>query len=236
MADPILQLGSRGPSVKELQNLLNKQGAEPPLNPDSAFGTKTKTAVIDFQTDNWLVADGIAGKCTWNALRGFEEYVLLDEPAMLVPQPTTTTCWAASTSMLKNQSIVARGPFDLASDGGLVNDSELTTPVNTAKFAAYHHLRLLPPMSWTARGLAGLIKAHGRLMCDILWNIDNYIKGKGSSGHMVIMAGIRGDGTEDGSTVEIYNPWPPSQGAIEVHNYSRLMQDIPGFTYQIYHR
>jgi len=35
---------------------------------DGFFGTMTKVAVIQFQTDKALLADGIVGKRTWHAL------------------------------------------------------------------------------------------------------------------------------------------------------------------------
>jgi hypothetical protein len=237
MSHPILQQGSVGPAVSELQRLLNgKEGPIPPLPVNGSFDARTRSVVIDYQSDQWLVQDGIVGKCTWNALQDTEEYNILDEPAMMIPQPTPNTCWAASTAMLKDQCVLARGPFDLDNNGGLVNDSDLTTPENTTKFARYHHLHLLPPMSWTARGLAGLMRSHGRLMVDLLWNAASYASGRGSSGHMVILAGIRGDGTESGTTVLIYNPLPVGRGTVESINYMRLMRSYPAFTYQIYYR
>jgi len=64
---PILKQGSTGTKVKELQSLLTKLKYNPgPI--DGIFGTKTTNAVKDFQKSKKLVADGIVGPKTWNAL------------------------------------------------------------------------------------------------------------------------------------------------------------------------
>ena len=55
------------------------------------------------------------------------------------------------------------------------------------------------PQSWTATGLAGVLRS-GPASSHVLWNISGYVKQTGSSGHFVVIAGIRGDGTEGGTT------------------------------------
>ncbi len=64
---PILQQGSKGKTVLTLQRLLNITkdylGAI-----DGDFGSGTKAAVQAFQKRSGLVADGIVGDRTWNAL------------------------------------------------------------------------------------------------------------------------------------------------------------------------
>ena len=57
----ILKKGSKGEDVKTLQKALN-------IKVDGDFGTKTETAVKEFQKSKGLVADGIVGKKTWEAL------------------------------------------------------------------------------------------------------------------------------------------------------------------------
>ncbi len=56
-----LKLGSRGNDVKTLQSKLN-------LVADGIFGPITEEAVKDFQEKNGLTADGIVGTKTWNKL------------------------------------------------------------------------------------------------------------------------------------------------------------------------
>jgi hypothetical protein len=57
----VLKLGSTGPMVISLQNYLC-------LTADGNFGPKTDAAVKAWQTKNGLVADGIVGPKTWNAM------------------------------------------------------------------------------------------------------------------------------------------------------------------------
>lgn len=235
MMNEILKAGSRGPNVKELQRLLNeKMKLSPPLKDDGAFGLKTRSAVERYQTDQWLVKDGVVGRCTWNALKDLEKYVIYT-PTELVPQWTNTTCWSASTAMLLGMR-ACMSPGPATADSGLLNDSEKMSPDNTKTYAKYHGLSMSAPQSWTADGLARLLGAHKRLMVDALWDVSSYVAGQGSSGHMMVIAGIRGDGTEFGSTVRIVDPWPVGRGSVYSANYGRLMQRVPGFTYQIFYR
>lgn len=56
-----LRFGSRGESVRKLQKLINA-----PI--DGIFGARTELAVKSFQVSRGLVADGIVGPKTWEAL------------------------------------------------------------------------------------------------------------------------------------------------------------------------
>ena len=58
--------GSEGSDVTELQKLLNKNGYS--LDEDGVFGSKTQSAVQDYQKKNNLAVDGIVGNNTWGAL------------------------------------------------------------------------------------------------------------------------------------------------------------------------
>lgn len=62
-----LRKGSKGAEVTYLQTKLTERGYS--LGKiDGDFGSKTDTAVKQFQTDNSLAVDGIVGKNTWDAL------------------------------------------------------------------------------------------------------------------------------------------------------------------------
>lgn len=69
---PSLRYGSTGPSVVELQSLLNSapDGLGPPLGLDGVFGPKTFARVKEFQAQGTpkLTADGIVGPLTWGKL------------------------------------------------------------------------------------------------------------------------------------------------------------------------
>ena len=58
-----LSSGSRGEDVKQLQTALNNKGYDAGTA-DGIFGAKTRSAIIQFQKDSGLTADGIAGPKT----------------------------------------------------------------------------------------------------------------------------------------------------------------------------
>lgn len=58
---PVLRPGANGVHVARVQHMLGVRG------PD-VFGPLTRAAVISFQSENGLVADGIVGHATWRAL------------------------------------------------------------------------------------------------------------------------------------------------------------------------
>ncbi len=64
---PILMIGSSGNDVKIVQNVLKLNGYYFGAV-DGFFGPMTKVAVIQFQTNKGLPADGIFGNRTWHAL------------------------------------------------------------------------------------------------------------------------------------------------------------------------
>ena len=63
---PTIKYGSKGDSVKDAQNKLNKYGYK--LDADGMFGNKTKSATINFQKKNKLSQDGIIGPKTLKEL------------------------------------------------------------------------------------------------------------------------------------------------------------------------
>ncbi len=75
----ILRLGDRGSDVMEIQSLLKKIGYDPgPI--DGIFGRRTQQAIIQFQKDNGLTADGIIGPNTYRVLMplllGYDIYII----------------------------------------------------------------------------------------------------------------------------------------------------------------
>ncbi len=67
MAHPTIQLGATGAAVKTAQTNLSLRFYDPgPV--DGIFGAKTRSAVVWYQSDHGLVADGIIGPKTWKGL------------------------------------------------------------------------------------------------------------------------------------------------------------------------
>lgn len=65
-----LRLGSNGPMVEFVQNILNKLGLYN-WQIDGIFGQNTRNSVIQFQKQNNLISDGIVGRRTWSAMRPY---------------------------------------------------------------------------------------------------------------------------------------------------------------------
>ncbi|MCD8117868.1 MAG: peptidoglycan-binding protein [Oscillospiraceae bacterium] len=65
-AHTVLKKGSAGQEVRYLQRLLTEQGHT--LQTDGKFGSKTRAAVLEYQTAQGLDADGIVGPLTWAAI------------------------------------------------------------------------------------------------------------------------------------------------------------------------
>ena len=63
----VLKYGMEGYDVRLLQYALNRAGTDAG-NADGIFGRRTAKALLQFQRDQGLAADGIAGKLTWAAL------------------------------------------------------------------------------------------------------------------------------------------------------------------------
>lgn len=65
---PVIQKGTKGPSVSLLQSLLARKGYN--IKADGIFGSGTEQVLKLFQKENNLTPDGIAGPKTWEALSG----------------------------------------------------------------------------------------------------------------------------------------------------------------------
>lgn len=65
---PVLKKGSKCDAVKTLQIMLNHHGFG--LAVDGSFGMLTLNAVLEYQEENGLVADGSVGPATWKKILG----------------------------------------------------------------------------------------------------------------------------------------------------------------------
>jgi peptidoglycan hydrolase-like protein with peptidoglycan-binding domain len=230
-------MGSHGPLVVDLQQRLNHK-LHLGIATDGVFGHRTYEAVRLFQQRNWLAADGRAGPCTLSALNDRDQYVVHRPPVHMVPQPSENTCWAAATAMLLGRNApVAKPPgVSLNIKGELPNDAEFNSPVYTDLFTRYYGIHYLPPQSWLPAGLAGVMQAHGTLVVNTMLNVARYTARLPSESHLWVMAGIRGDGTAEGTTIRVYDPYPPKRGTIFSVSYKELLGGHPALTYQLWYR
>ncbi len=229
--------GCSGPAVRDVQSALNRRmRPSPNLILDGEFGPATRRAVLAFQRKHWLVEDGEVGPCTRAALFQREMYRILHD-VVLVSQPDESSCWLAATSMLLGESIPRSSvPPELISEtGGLLNDSSLDDPVHRQAYAAHFNLRMYPPQSWSAIGLAEVLR-RGPVATSTLWDVSGYVSSSGSSGHFRVIAGIRGDGSAIGTTLRICDPWPPNRGEVRSWGYHKLARGTPVLTYHLFQR
>lgn len=238
-----VRMGSRGPDVASVQIKLNiRNPPTPPLVADGIFGPKTHAAVVAFQRLRRLTPDGVVGPKTHAALDEGPRIVVVEHAMTHIPQPTNTTCWAASTAMMTRSNVpgvIARTPSDMiAADGGLKNSSGSDQAIVTGtRYGNIHGLKCYAPMSWSTPAFVTLI-TRSPLMLDMLWRTAEYAAGNGSPGHMVVIAGVRSDNNPSGATtyVKVLDPWPPNKGKISWERYDTWMREVPTRTYRVFDR
>lgn len=138
----------------------------------------------------------------------------------LFPQPTGMTCWSAAATMVLGNQSAGAGRARLAANGGLASDF-----ANIRTFAAAYGLQMEAPQSWTVQGLEPL------LMKGPLW-----VAGLVPSGHAYVIGAMSGDGTPVGTSLTIYDPWPPNKGQIRRTTFASWMARYPMATLYILHR
>ncbi|MBB4219425.1 papain-like cysteine protease family protein [Variovorax guangxiensis] len=232
-----LKQGWRGIDVRRLQEALNRKlESSPALAADGDFGPLTRAAVLRLQAAHWLVEDGEAGPCTQNVAFDGEAAEPVLHPVALIPTPAAALCWAAGVAMMTRsnvQAVLARTPAELvAADGGLhdfagMHGGNVGHADAGRRFAAVHGLvEVRPPQPWSPRALRAALH-EGPLMLDMLWGArKSDAAHAGRPGHMVVVAGIRGDDEPSGrgTTLRILDPWPPMKGARSSVNFSRWLQ------------
>lgn len=136
----------------------------------------------------------------------------------LFPQPTNMTCWSAAATMLFGDRSVGAGDATLSPSGGLQ-----PSYANIQRFARSHGLRMLPVMSWTVDGLANELRAGP------LW-----VAGWRPTGHAYVVHAMTGDGSMNGTTIHIADPWPPNKGSRYTKAYGPWVQQFPtGMMYML---
>lgn len=93
----VLTPGAEGAQVRQLQEKLNQAGAQPRLDTDGVYGERTQQAVRDFQKQQGLSIDGIAGPET---LRKLDEAPRAPRPSVPVTRPSQGSSSASGVSGL----------------------------------------------------------------------------------------------------------------------------------------
>ena len=142
-------------------------------------------------------------------------------PVQLVRQSTETNCWQAAAAMVLGER---REDVGIGRGHRRLSGALRTADDSMEGFASSHGLTLLYRTSFTPQGFYDLLNAHGPLM----------ISGMVPDAHAMVIGGIRGDGTPDGTDLIIYDPWPWRQGT-----YAMSVQDFyttwPEATHHIMH-
>jgi hypothetical protein len=198
-------MGATGADVMFLQCLLNKQGANPLLTEDGAFGARTKAAVMAFQRSKPpLTPDGIVGVQTWNRFGVLTERL---HNVQLRGQPTGSSCWSAAATMIVGNMSVGPGRATLEPSGGLSMPLE-----NIETFLAGLRWRMINNQSRPA--ISTLINGLRR---GPLWVAYE----GGSFQHAVVYSGFYTDssGDESATVFRIHDPWPPDHGTMYSSTY-----------------
>ena len=113
-----LRLGSTGPIVEFLQNILKNLGLYQ-NEIDGIFGINTQNTVISYQTQNGLSPDGIVGFLTWNSLSPYINGAL----GFIVP---TNISYSYSIMQINLNSLKQLYPFlEITSVGNSVLGNEI---------------------------------------------------------------------------------------------------------------
>lgn len=142
-------------------------------------------------------------------------------PVTLYGQPTNMTCWSAATTMLFG-SLFCAGPGKavIAPSGGLKADV-----TNIQIFARSYGLQLYYPQCWTIEGLVLLLKRGPVALMGPIPTL-----------HAIVIGGVRGDGSDAGTELTIYDPWPPGRGRVYHVSYKNFMSQFPMATMYLLQR
>jgi hypothetical protein len=137
--------------------------------------------------------------------RAFNAFDINWNDVQLVPQLSNMSCWAAAASMVVgwrdqmsiDPSEIARGAGQWAAYQNGLNPSDVPS------LAAAWALVMEPPQSYTIEGFRQMIERNGPL-----W-VGASVPGL----HAIVVTGVWGDGSPDGTYVRIKDPWGRAPGS-----------------------
>lgn len=151
----------------------------------------------------------------------------------LVPQLTGMSCWAAAAAMIVGyRECLDVKAHEVAHGAGVWEAyKEGLVPEDVVAIARAFRLQIEPPRTYSPAALRALIEQYGPLWV-----------GEASPGlHVVVVTGMFGDGSLDGTFVRIADPWPIGRGERYVLSFREFAQnleaaaEVVGATAQILH-
>ena len=148
-AQPTVYSGSRGESVKTLQERLNAKGYNAG-SVDGIFGKNTQAAVMAFQKANGLAADGIVGKLTWAKL--YDTTAAL--PAASTATGTQPMVYRGSRgdAVRKLQELLNKRGFDCGAVDGIFGSKTYAAVVAFQKANGLSADGIVGPLTWGKLG------------------------------------------------------------------------------------
>ena len=148
-AQPTVYSGSRGESVKTLQEKLNAKGYNAG-SVDGIFGKNTRAAVIAFQNANGLAADGIVGKLTWAKL--YDTTAAL--PAASTAAGTQPMVYRGSRgdAVRKLQELLNKKGFDCGAVDGIFGSKTYAAVMAFQKANGLSADGIVGPLTWGKLG------------------------------------------------------------------------------------
>ena len=148
-AQPTVYSGSRGESVKTLQERLNAKGYNAG-SVDGIFGKNTQAAVMAFQKANGLAADGIVGKLTWAKL--YDTTAAL--PAASTTAGTQPMVYRGSRgdAVRRLQELLNKKGFDCGAVDGIFGSKTYAAVVAFQKSNGLGADGIVGPLTWGKLG------------------------------------------------------------------------------------
>lgn len=134
----------------------------------------------------------------------------------LIPQPTEVSCWAAALAMVVSARDFASTTPETVAEAAAMDVDTGYAWGDIQRAVATWNLVEEGPRSAMPDEWARLLEAWGPI-----WVVE-----VGAPYHAVVLAGVRGDGTPDGTWVTVVNPWPPGVGAVETRTFMEFDQEF----------
>ena len=148
-AQPTVYSGSRGESVKTLQERLNAKGYNAG-SVDGIFGKNTQAAVMAFQKANGLAADGIVGKLTWAKL--YDTTAALPSASTATGTQPMVYRGSRGDAVRRLQELLNKKGFDCGAVDGIFGSKTYAAVVAFQKANGLGADGIVGPLTWGKLG------------------------------------------------------------------------------------